>query len=268
MLNSIINFFIIPKMQLAKHISQGQIIHYHQGNELLSVSENQYYRWLCFDQVVQSVMLKRLPWRLTLPHQTALMLPLLFIQPNKVVELGLGGGNLARFLRHYFPQLQLYTIESSSAVIDCFDQYFNPQLQGFNLQCSSALDWIYHNKSLNADWIICDIYHVGQTIERSITLTKNILKTCSKKAILSLNLPSPTNEEIDHFLQILRDSYPEKEIYYFHIPNYLNIIVHIIPKSLLGERYHLNPERNPLPAAMLKRWHQFWQHGIQQPKLN
>jgi len=255
-------------MQLAKHISQGQIIHYQQGNELISVNENQYYRWLCFDQVVQSVMLKRKPWRLTLPHQTVLMFPLLFIQPNKVVELGLGGGNLARFLGHYFSQLELYTIESSSAVIECFNQYFNPQTKEFNLHCSSALDWVYHNKSLNADWIICDIYHAGQTVERSITLTKNILKTCSKKAILSLNLPSPTNEEIDHFLQVLRDCYPEKEIYYFHIPNYLNIIVHVFPKNLTTEKNHINGEKNQLPAAMVRRWRQFWQHGILQPKSN
>jgi len=253
-------------MQLAKHISQGKVIYYHHGDELLSVNENQYYRWLCFDEVVQSVMLKRLPWRLTLPHQTALMLPLLFIQPNKVVELGLGGGNLARFLRHYLPRLQLYTIENSSAVVECFTKYFNPQMKDFNLQCSPALDWLYHHKSILADWTICDIYHSKQTISNSITLTKNILKTCSETAVLSLNLPSPSNEEIDHFLQILRQCYPKKEIYYFHIPNYLNIVVHIFPKNLTAATCKFDDRNNTIPIAILKRWQTFWHHGIQQPR--
>ena len=253
-------------MQLAKHIAKGQIIYYHQGDELLSVNENQYYRWLCFDDVVQSVMLKSKPWRLTLPHQTALMLPLLFLQPEKVVELGLGGGNLARFLKHYLPQLQLYTIEYSQSVIDCFSQYFNPELQDFNLQNSAALDWIYYHKAIKANWIICDIYHSKQTIADSIKLTNNILKTSDKSAILSLNLPSPSDEEIDYFLQKLRQKHPEREIVYFHIPNYLNIIIHIFPSSLAISSQSSQTVDNSLPTALIKRWKTFWRHGIQQPK--
>lgn len=249
-------------MQLAKHIRQGKIIHYHQGEESLSVSENLHYRWLSFDQVVQSVMLKRLPWRLTLPHQTALMLPLLFIQPNCIVEFGLGGGNLARFLRHYLPRLQLYSIENSATVIECFNQYFNPQQQDFNLYCHSALDWIYRNKTLNIDWMIGDIYQAKQNIEDSLTLTKNMLKTCKKNTVLSLNLPSPTDEEIEYFLQTLRQSYPSKEFCYFHVPNYLNIIVHIFPQGFTKVKPYFEINNTPFPPSITKKWHQFWLHGI------
>jgi len=254
-------------MQLAKHIAKGQIIYYHQGNELLSVSENQFYRWLCFDDVVQSVMLKSKPWRLTLPHQTALMLPLLFIQPEKIIELGLGGGNLARFLKHHLPQLQLYTVEYLQPVIDCFSQYFNPEMKTFNIQNSAALDWIYHHKSLKADWVICDIYHSQQTISDSIMLTNNILKTANKGAVLSLNLPNPSDDEINYFLQKLRQEYPEREIVYFHIPNYLNIIIHIFPTSLKISNGRLSTAGSLLPSILIKRWGTFWRHGIQQLKL-
>ena len=102
-------------MKLVKHIQQGQLIYFTQNNDSISVSENQHYRWLAFDNVVQSMMLKRQPWQLTFPHQISLLSPLLFFQPQKVVEFGLGGGNLARFLLHYLPDLTLHTIEYSTA---------------------------------------------------------------------------------------------------------------------------------------------------------
>ena len=90
-------------MKLVKHIQQGQLIYFTQNNDSISVSENQHYRWLTFDNVVQSMMLKRQPWQLTFPHQISLLSPLLFFKPQEVVEFGLGGGNLARFLLHYLP---------------------------------------------------------------------------------------------------------------------------------------------------------------------
>jgi len=114
-------------MQLAKHIAQGNLLYLSQSNQRLSVSENAYYRWLAFaspegEQVIQSVMLKRKPWRLTLPHQTALMLPLLFFKPNRIVELGLGGGNIQRFISHLSSAITIDSVEHYSEVIDCFNQ--------------------------------------------------------------------------------------------------------------------------------------------------
>ena len=102
-------------MQLSKHIAQGKLLYLSQGEENLSVSENQYFRWLAFnndkgEQVIQSVMHKRKPWQLTLPHQTALLLPLLFFKPQNVVELGLGGGNLDRFLAHTCNNISIKSI--------------------------------------------------------------------------------------------------------------------------------------------------------------
>ena len=105
-------------MQLLKHIAQGKLVYLSQGKEALSVSENEHYRWLAFhhnnnEPVIQSVMHKRKPWQLTLPHQTALLLPLLFFKPNNVVELGLGGGNLDRFLAHLSTNITIKSIEYS-----------------------------------------------------------------------------------------------------------------------------------------------------------
>jgi len=250
-------------MKLVKHIQQGQLSYFTQDVNSISVSENQHYRWLAFDNVVQSMMLKRQPWQLTFPHQISLMSPLLFFRPKKVVEFGLGGGNLARFLLHYLPDLTLDTIEYSREVIECFDRFFNPEAAKVNLHHSSALDWLHYHKKTKADWFICDIYQKDQSINDSLILTKNILKKVGKQAVLSLNLPSPSNDDINYFLAELKILAPTKHLVYFHIPHYLNVIIHLLPCDMsnqLDDNLLLN---TALPPRTFKRWRKYWQHGMQ-----
>ena len=249
-------------MKLTKHLSQGQLLHFIQSDEQITVHENEHYRWLAFNDTVQSVMLKRKPWQLTLPHQTALMLPLLFTQPNQIAEFGLGGGNISRFLVHYLSNLSLHSIEYSKNVINCFQRYFNPEQQNINLHHSSALDWLHHNKKIKPDWLICDIYQTSQSIEDSIQLTKNILKTLTKDAIFSINLPNPSNDEINYFLEVLRQISPNRDLVYFHIPNYLNVIIHLIPNKQLHTHTDRAANSSVLPTFKQKRWQDLWRYGI------
>jgi spermidine synthase len=250
-------------MQLTRHIQQGKLIYFTQDDEMITVNENKFYRWLAFDDVIQSVMLKREPWQLTLPHQTALMLPLLYIQPKTVIEFGLGGGNLSRFLLHHIPTLSLHTVEYSAEVKHCFDVFFNPDNCSVNLHHNSALDWLHQNKKHAGDWYICDIYQRDQLINDSIILTKNILKKIKTKAIISLNLPCPSNDDINYFLETLRQLAPNKHIVYFHVPHYLNVIIHIIPRDLLPTPEMLAIEQSILPERITKKWLKFWKHGLQ-----
>jgi spermidine synthase len=249
-------------MKLVKHIQQGQLCYFTQNDDLISVSENQHYRWLAFDNVVQSMMLKRQPWQLTFPHQISLLSPLLFFQPKQVVEFGLGGGNLARFLLHYLPDLTLHTIEYSHEVIECFERFFNPQVANVNLHHCSALDWLHYNRKAKPDWFICDIYQKSQSITDSLTLTKNILKRVGDKAVLSLNLPSPSNDEINYFLSELKILAPTKQLVYFHIPHYLNVIIHILPCDMLHQPQDNLINNTPLPTRTYKRWRNYWLHGM------
>lgn len=249
-------------MKLTKHIQQGQLSYFTQSDELISVSENDHYRWLAFDDVVQSMMLKRQPWRLTFPHQISLLSPLLFFRPKQVVEFGLGGGNLARFLLHYLPDLTLHTVEYSQEVIDCFERFFNPQMTNVNLHHNSALDWLHFNKRIKPDWFICDIYQSSQSIDDSLILTKNILKKVGGQAVLSMNLPSPSNDEINYFLAELKRLAPDKHLIYFHIPHYLNVIIHLLPKDMVNDADTELSVNAVLPKRTVKRWRAYWRHGL------
>lgn len=253
-------------MQLAKHIAQGKLTYLSQGAQALSVSENEHYSWLAFansngEQVIQSVMLKRKPWKLTLPHQTALMLPLLFFKPNSIVELGLGGGNIQRFVKNLSPDIIMHSIEHNSVVIDCFNKYFNPQGNQVHVIYNDSQQWLQHN-DVNYDWYVCDIYQqdiasYNNTINQLEYLTAHIKpNTC-----LSINLPDANDSEVNLLLTILQQVSPHHEITYFHIPNYLNIVIHMIPTQWQTFKRLKRNSHSFLPETTFSRWKRFWQHG-------
>lgn len=257
-------------MQLAKHLAQGKLTYLHQDNETISVSGNEHYRWLAFgannnEQVIQSVMLKRKPWQLTLPHQTALMLPLLFFKPNKVIELGLGGGNIQRYLHKVSPQITLHSIEHSSVVIDCFKQYFNPQNIQAQVIYSDSKQWLQHNTA-NYDWYICDIYQQEiQSYHNTVNQLEYITANVKPDTCLSINLPDATDNEVNLLLTILKQISTQHEITYFHIPNYLNIIIHLIPKQWQTYKRIKRNKHSYLPKHTFSRWQGFWLHGKKVP---
>ena len=253
-------------MKLSKHIEQGKLVYLNQDNEALSVSENKHYRWLAFnsadgEQVIQSVMHKRKPWLLTLPHQTALLMPLLFFRPNNVVELGLGGGNLDRFLTHLSADIKIQSIEYSANVIHCFEHSFNPEKANVKIINTDSNSWLKENNTY-PDWLICDIYQsknqpFGQTIKQLELLIDNI----NGNACLSMNLPDASDDEVNLCLTVLQQLTKEHRIIYFHVPNYLNIIIHLIPNHWHIAKLLQRNKLSYLPKRLLLKWRKFWLHG-------
>lgn len=254
-------------MQLSKHIAQGKLLYLSNGEEGLSVSENKHFRWLAFsndkgEQVIQSVMHKRKPWQLTLPHQTALLLPLLFFKPQSIVELGLGGGNLDRFLAHTCSNISIKSIEYSSIVIENFIRYFNPQQSTIEVIHGSSNDWLVQKGKTPPDWLICDVYqHREQNFDNTIQQLECLLDNIDSNGCLSINLPDATDNEVNLCLTVLQQLSSEHNIVYFHIPNYLNIVIHLIPKhwqtfKLLKRNKHCH-----LPRRLFLQWRKFWLHG-------
>jgi len=254
-------------MQLSKHVAQGKLLYLSQGDEAISVSENEHYRWLAFthggtEQVIQSVMHKRKPYQLTLPHQTALLLPLLFFRPTNIVELGLGGGNLDRFLTHLSADITLQSIEYSNTVISCFKRYFNPDNAIVNIQNNDSKQWLAQQGDNKPDWLICDIY---QTQQQSVAETNKqlsaLIDSIDSNSCLSINLPDASDDEVNLCLTVLQQLQSDHHIYYFHIPNYLNIVVQLIPKHWQTTRLLKRNKNSYLPRRLFLPWRNFWRHG-------
>lgn len=259
-------------MQLAKHVAQGKLTYLSQNKESIFVSENEHYRWLAFggdntnhetnnEQVIQSIMRKRKPWQLTLPHQTAMMLPLLFFKPNNMIELGLGGGNTQRFIHHLSNQISLQSIEHSSTVIACFNQYFNPEQINSQLIHADSKQWLQENTA-NYDWYVCDVYQQEiQSYHNMINQLEHLTANITPSTCLSINLPDASDNEVNLLLTMLKEISIDHEITYFHIPNYLNIVIHLIPKEWQIYKRIKRNNHSYLAKSTFTRWRKFWQYG-------
>jgi spermidine synthase len=253
-------------MQLTKHIAQGHLLYRHNNNteavntNSLSISENQYYRWLAFEDVVQSVMHKRIPAKLTLPHQTAMLLPLLFFRPRLVIELGLGGGNFARFLTHLHGDISFTSIECYQSVIDNFQQYFNPQNYDINIIHQDAALWLTESQSAKIpDWLICDLYHQQLSDAKKMnTLLGDLMDKIDSNSCLSINLPDVSDVEVELCLTILHQLSQHHCIGYFHVPNYLNIVIQVYPKHWRIEKALKNNKQSYLPKRLYLQWRKYW----------
>ena len=251
-------------MQLTKHLAQGRLVYLSQQQDAISVSENDCYRWMAFSDVVQSVMNKRKPCQLTLPHQIAIMLPLLFFRPTRIIELGLGGGNLTRFLQHLSSNVQLTTIEYSSQVIDSFEGHFNPEKIDFDIVYADGMTWLKEQDAVDLDWIICDVYQSKEFgFDVIIKQLEILTDKLASQSCLSINLPDISDTDINLCLTILQQLQPDHHITYFNIPNYLNIVIHLTPKSWLLHKLIKRNKQSYLPHVIAQRWRKFWPHGLQ-----
>lgn len=91
----------------------------------LHISQNQHYRWMRFnDGPLQSMMSRENPALPVLPHCKALFANLLFQMPQRVLCLGLGGGDVCRVLSQAC-QPHIDALDLSPQVIKAFRHYFS-----------------------------------------------------------------------------------------------------------------------------------------------
>lgn len=242
-------------MKLSTHLQQSQLLYFNKSNDEISVHENTHYVWLAFEQVVQSIMLKRVPEKLTLPHHYFLTLPLLFIAPKKIVELGLGGGNLVRFLDKMLPNSVIASVEHSQSVINCFNEYFNPSVVNQPIFHTSFQLWLIQQKKQKHDWVIYDIYQSGEEFDIFTQQISRVVDRLDDHCWLSINLPDLTEHQLNMALLHLSSIKQQRTMRYFMVPNYKNVIIHLLPSQ---SNFIDNPV---LPSYMAKRWKMLWQNG-------
>ncbi|MGB1262047.1 MAG: hypothetical protein ACPG52_03960 [Cognaticolwellia sp.] len=253
-------------MKLAQHVNQGQLVYLSNDADQITVCENKYYRWLAFDDVIQSVMQLRCPEKLTLPHHYAVLMPLLFFKPQRVIELGLGGGNISRFLTALHGDIAVVSVELSANVINCFDQFFNPLQHNITIENKAALSWLDENKASESqavEWTVCDVYqhHTGNFQSRVQLLTA-LIDNLADHGCLTINLPDLDDHEINLCLTILRQLQSSHQIIYFHIPRYLNIVIHLLPAHWPSENLKKRSKNTYLPLWQYRRWRQYFAHHI------
>ncbi|WP_426415025.1 methyltransferase domain-containing protein [Aestuariirhabdus sp. LZHN29] len=98
-----------------------------EGCTLFEVHQDRGLRWLYVgDNSLLSLMRLDAPDQLLLDYQLAMVSVLIFrLAPARVLDLGLGGGALARFFHRRLPDTELLSVERSAAMVALASRYFS-----------------------------------------------------------------------------------------------------------------------------------------------
>lgn len=153
----------------------------------------------------QSCMDMFRPNRLVLSYTRAMMASLLFQpQPEKVLLIGLGGGSIAKFLLHHFPDCSIDVVEIRADVVKLACQYFflpeNERMQIFIDDVSRFLR-NQDGRHQQYDLILTDAFnHDGvSTSVKSFEFFEFCYQRLNDKGIVATNL---WNNKQDHSHEI------------------------------------------------------------------
>ncbi|WP_162558455.1 spermidine synthase [Saliniradius amylolyticus] len=221
-----------PLFSLKQDLHHRQLL-YWQQREQIAVYENDHYRWLTIGQTVQSVMARNKPSCPVLPHLHAMAMAL-FAAPNAkmIMELGLGGGALARLLPKTHPQARLTSVELSPTVIDCFRRFFNPEACVSQVIQADGCKQIV--KTTNLELLFVDIFQSSQlppAMEQP-EFYRHCLNALNHNGVLCLNL-LPQNALLVRNLKQLLLQLTGHPPWVFRVPGYRNAIL-VAGKKPLG----------------------------------
>ncbi|MGB1239890.1 MAG: spermidine synthase [Pseudomonadales bacterium] len=107
----------------------------------------------------QSRQLTAKPHQLQHAYTQAMLLPLLWLAPKRVLILGLGAGSLLSALHHAVPGVRITAVELRQAVIDIAIRYFRlPQSKKIELHCAEAGAFMTTGLAKKQDLILTDLY--------------------------------------------------------------------------------------------------------------
>lgn len=146
----------------------------------IKVFEQAGVRVLCFeDQIEQSASLSARPELLLFEYTQVMLLSLLFVQPDRILQLGLGAGSLVTALYHACPTSELTAVELRERVIDlaysCFRLPRSPRLR---VHCKDAGSFISESTG-PYELIFSDLY-TGQGMA-PLQLQADFLAACAAR---------------------------------------------------------------------------------------
>jgi tetratricopeptide (TPR) repeat protein len=110
--------------------------------------------------IAQSRMQIDQPFKLVRPYERGLMAFLLFKpRPREVVSIGLGGGAIPKFVRHYLPEIRTRVLEINPQVISVARSHFQLPEDDAQLQVmvGDGAQFL-HEHPATADVLILDVY--------------------------------------------------------------------------------------------------------------
>lgn len=184
------------------------------GNKdhFVEIWENRRFRWLTFDgsPTVQSAIDIEYPLSIILEYQAIMLASLYFVsKPKKVLNLGLGGGNLVKALNHLLPDSQLDVVEVDPLVIAAAQQYFGvPVHNKIKIYREDAVQFTM-NATVQYSCIFIDLFLATNLVPatKTIDFYKGIYQLLAPHGVAVFNLWSYNPKELATHITYLRKAF-------------------------------------------------------------
>lgn len=206
----------------------------------MAVYENADYRWLSIDDTIQTAMSLSTPSALALPHLHGLAL-LFYLKPRwrSLLELGLGGGAMSRFVTQYQPDCRLTSVELSEAIIEVYQQHFCTPNALHHVVCADANEFVKMNTERH-DAIIVDLFSGNQSPDFLLDTSfyNTLWHSVSDDGVIALNIIAHAQVYFDALLDCVMASMPVLPLC-FSIPGYKNKILILSREAIKPFDYQL-----------------------------
>lgn len=148
--------------QLHRHEIEGRLIHrcHDEWGEIWIVDHNDRRKLMFGSPFEQSCLDLTAPYRPLHEYARGILLALGFVEPKRVVMLGLGGGTLVHSILSGYPSACFQIVELRSLVVDIAYQYFFlPSTEAVNIDLQDARAAVRLLESDSADLLIADLFH-------------------------------------------------------------------------------------------------------------
>lgn len=196
-----------------------QLVWFQSGPPRIELTEEGTFLCLYLDGIMQSKMNQLAPAATLSAHLSPILQSLQQLKPSTVLQLGLGGGDINRFVTTVLSKTELLTVELSQVVIDTYLRFFC--LKGKeNLVAQPAQDFLQQNQQ-QWPFVIWDIYPLFEDWQQAMQ------KTLEQRGTIWINLSQP------EYQQQLEALLTERSYQCHQAEGYLNLVYEI--SSLTGK---------------------------------
>lgn len=198
---------------------------------------------------------------LVLSYTRYMTLPLLLIEPQNVLIIGVGGGSSVRFLHHYFPYTIIDGVDNSTEVLQIAHDYFAlPSHANINMHCMLGEVFLAQTQK-SFDLIQIDAF--DQNGMAASIYNSTFFSLCgtslTEDGLLCCNIWGNNQEHLDSTKKALENIFPCT--IYIPVPNRGNIIAISSRKSIDWNRFH------PRHSALARKNNQLNQDFLSMVKV-
>lgn len=176
--------------------STQQLVWLYAGPPRLEVCEEDSFLCLYLDGILQSKMNQLAPASTLSAHLVPLLMDLQQRQPSSVLQLGLGGGDINRFITTVMPATLLVSVELEQAVAQAYQRFFC--LRGKEQIAVMDAEQFLQQQQQQYELVFWDIYPLFAGWQQSM---QNLL--LQQKGPIWINLSQP--EYRQHLEVVLHD---------------------------------------------------------------